>query len=248
MYEKFTDRARKVMKLANQEANRLNSQHVDTGSMLLGLAKEGSGVAANVLKNAGIDFHKLRLKVMDHVETVSNEIGTGKLPLTQTVVNVIELARFATNKFDHGFVGTEHLLLGLMRDEKHFASQVVRSFGVTPEAIIEDIHRLLGVDDASEDLVELGRNEPERVGQSRTESDVADQAPKTATIRIMHIDSHDLIGFHSIVELRDGVFFHVNSDNLIVFSQSDGTEYFFNVNNMIGLSVTPDKEVDPNGE
>ena len=228
MYERFTDRARKVMQLANQEAQRFNHEYIGTEHILLGLAKEGTGVAANVLKNLNLDLRKIRLEVENLVQ-IGEMVPMGKLPLVPRAETVIELSRNASRNLNDNFVGTEHLLLGLMLEGENVAVQVVENLGVTPDSIIKDIHLLLGADDASEDVV--------------------DQPPKTATIYIVHVKDHVKHDeFHGVVELSDGVFFHVNSDNLVVFSQSDGTETFVNVNHMIGLSVTPDKAIDPNGE
>src|SRR3954465_8306848 len=82
MYERFTDRARKVMQLANQEAQRLNHEYIGTEHILLGLVKEGSGVAANVLKNLDINLHKVRQEV-EKIVQASPDVGTpGKLPQT----------------------------------------------------------------------------------------------------------------------------------------------------------------------
>src|SRR6516162_6160972 len=83
MYERFTDRARKVMQLANQEARRLNHEYVGTEHILLGLVKEGSGVAANVLKNADIDLRKIRLEIEKIVQSGPEMVTMGKLPRLQ---------------------------------------------------------------------------------------------------------------------------------------------------------------------
>ena len=226
MYENFTDRARAVMRLANQEAQRFNHKYIGTDHILIGLIKEGTGVAANVLKYLDLDLRKIRLEVEKLVQRGTEMVQMGKLPITPRAKKAIEYSMEEARSLNHNFVGTEHLLLGLMRGD-NVAIQVVENLGVTPDSIIKDIHHLLGNGEG-----------------------VADQPPKTATIRIVHVNSHDGMHeeLHSVVELSEGVFFHVNSDNLIVFSQSDGKEYFINVNHMIGLSVTPDKAVEPNGD
>lgn len=82
MYERFTDRARKVMQLANQEAQRFNHEYIGTEHMLLGLVKEGTGVAANVLKNLDVDLRKIRLEVEKLVQSGPEMITMGKLPQT----------------------------------------------------------------------------------------------------------------------------------------------------------------------
>src|SRR6201995_5567852 len=112
MYERFTDRARKVMQLANQEAQRFNHEHIGTEHILLGLVKEGSGVAANVLKNLDADLRKIRQEVEKIVQT-SPEVPThGKLAQTPRAKKVIEYAMEEARSLNHNYVGTEHLLLG----------------------------------------------------------------------------------------------------------------------------------------
>src|SRR3954469_12330371 len=90
MYKRFTDRARKVMQLANQEAQRFNHEYIGTEHILLGLGKEGSGVAANVLKNLDIDLRKIRLEVEKIVQSGPDMVTMGKLPQTPRAKKVIE--------------------------------------------------------------------------------------------------------------------------------------------------------------
>src|ERR687895_558118 len=118
MYERFTDRARKVMQLANQEAQRFNHEYIRTEHILLGLIKEGSGVAANVLKNLDIDLNRARRQVeMTIPYAASAEPVSGRLPQTPRTKKVIEFAIEEARRLNHNYVGTEHLLLGLLREE-----------------------------------------------------------------------------------------------------------------------------------
>ena len=114
MYERFTDRARKVMQLANQEAQRFNHEYVGTEHVLLGLIKEGSGVAANVLKNLDVDLRKIRNEVEKIVQAGPDMVTMGKLPQTPRAKKVIEYAIEEARNLNHNYVGTEHLLLGLV--------------------------------------------------------------------------------------------------------------------------------------
>ncbi len=125
MYERFTDRARKVMQLANQEAQRFNHEYVGTEHVLLGLVKEGSGVAANVLKNLDVDLRKIRLEVEKIVQTGPDMVTMGKLPQTPRAKKVIEYAIEEARNLNHNYVGTEHLLLGLLREQEGVAAQVL---------------------------------------------------------------------------------------------------------------------------
>src|SRR5438045_1945751 len=133
MYERFTDRARKVMQLANQEAQRFNHEYIGTEHILLGLIKEGSGVAANVLKNLDVDLRKVRLEVEKIVHPGPQTLTAGKLPQTPRAKKVIEFAIEEARHFDHNYIGTEHLLLGLIREEEGVASQVLMNLGLKLE-------------------------------------------------------------------------------------------------------------------
>ena len=139
MYERFTDRARKVMQLANQEAQRLNHEYIGTEHILLGLVKEGSGVAANVLKNADIDLRKIRLEIEKIVQSGPEMVTMGKLPQTPRVKKVIEYAIEEARNFDHSYVGTEHELLGLLREEEGVAAQVPMNLGLRLEDVREEV-------------------------------------------------------------------------------------------------------------
>src|SRR5437016_45508 len=125
MYERFTDRARKVMHLANQEAQRFCHEHIGTEHILLGLVKENSGVAANVLQNLNIDLRTVRLEVEKIVQAAADAVPSKKLPQTPRAKKVIEYALEESRKLNHNYVGTEHLLLGLLREEAGMAAQVL---------------------------------------------------------------------------------------------------------------------------
>jgi ATP-dependent Clp protease ATP-binding subunit ClpC len=146
MYERFTDRARKVMQLANQEAQRFNHEYIGTEHILLGLVKEGSGVAANVLKNLDIDLRKIRLEVEKIVQTGSGSemVTMGKLPHTPRAKKVIEYSIEEARNLNHNYVGTEHLLLGLLREQEGVAAQVLMNLGLKLEDVREEVLNLLG--------------------------------------------------------------------------------------------------------
>ena len=144
MYERFTDRARKVFQLANQEAIRFNHEYIGTEHILLGLIKEGSGVAANVLKNLDLDLRKLRDKIEERSMRGPDEIPTSKLPQTPRAKKVVEGAIEAARERHHNYVGTEHILIGLLREEEGIAAQVLNDFGVIEDAL-NDVDNLLGI-------------------------------------------------------------------------------------------------------
>ena len=144
MYERFTDRARKVMQLANQEAQRFNHEYIGTEHMLLGLVKEGTGVAANVLKNLDVDLRKIRLEVEKLVQSGPEMITMGKLPQTPRAKKVIEYSMEEARNLNHNFVGTEHILLGLLREQEGVAAQVLMNLGLKLEDVRDEVLNLLG--------------------------------------------------------------------------------------------------------
>jgi len=144
MFERFTDRARKVMQLANQEAQRFNHEYIGTEHVLLGLIKEGSGVAANVLKNLDIDLRKIRMEVEKLVQSGPDMVTMGKLPQTPRAKKVIEYSMEEARNLNHNYVGTEHILLGLLREQEGVAAQVLMNLGLKLEDVREEVLNLLG--------------------------------------------------------------------------------------------------------
>jgi ATP-dependent Clp protease ATP-binding subunit ClpC len=144
MFERFTDRARKVMALANQEAQRFNHEYIGTEHILLGLVKEGSGVGANVLKNLDVDIKKLRLEVEKLVKSGPDMVTMGKLPHTPRAKKVIEFAIEEARSLNHNYIGTEHLLLGLLRESEGVAAQVLMNLGLKLEEVRQEVLNLLG--------------------------------------------------------------------------------------------------------
>jgi ATP-dependent Clp protease ATP-binding subunit ClpC len=166
MFERFTDRARKVMALANQEAQRFNHEYIGTEHILLGLVKEGSGVGATVLKNLDIDLRKVRLEVEKLVKSGPDMVTMGKLPQTPRAKKVIEYAIEEARNLGHNYVGTEHLLLGLLREKDGVAAQVLMNLGLKLEEVREEVLNLLGAGVESE-----GQSEPkegQQKGKSKT--------------------------------------------------------------------------------
>ena len=144
MFERFTDRARKVMALANQEAQRFNHEYIGTEHILLGLVKEGSGVGANVLKNLDVDLRKVRLEVEKLVKSGPDMVTMGKLPQTPRAKKVIEYAIEEARNLNHNYVGTEHLLLGLLREDEGVAAQALMNLNLKLEEVREEVLNLLG--------------------------------------------------------------------------------------------------------
>lgn len=145
MYERFTDRARQVLDLGNQEAVRFNREFFETEHILLGLAKEGSGVACNILKNFDLDLRKIRQAVEKLVPSPSETCVDMGLPRTPHARKAIKNANEESRRLNnHYYVGTEHLLLGVLRDPEFMAVKVLVELGVTAEQVREAVLSLLG--------------------------------------------------------------------------------------------------------
>ncbi len=146
MFDRFTERARKVMSLARQEAQRFNHDYIGTEHILLGLVQEGSGVAAQVLKNLDVELRKIRIEVEKIVKNGTNMVTMGQLPFTPRAKKVLELALEEAQNLGHNYIGTEHLLLGLIRENEGIAAQVLLNLGTKLEDVREEVLELLGAD------------------------------------------------------------------------------------------------------
>ena len=147
MFDRMTDRARKVMELARQEAQRLNHEYIGTEHILLGLIKEGSGVAASVLSNLDVNLKSIRLEVEKMVPGGSNMATIGqKLPYTPRAKKVLELAFEEARNLGHNYIGTEHLLLGLLRENDGVAAQVLLNLGMKLEDVREEVLTFLNAE------------------------------------------------------------------------------------------------------
>ncbi|HSR14980.1 MAG TPA: ATP-dependent Clp protease ATP-binding subunit, partial [Gemmatimonadales bacterium] len=143
----FTDRVRKVLQMAREEAARLHHEYVGTEHILLGLIREGEGVAAAVLTNLSVDLEEIQQKIEETVKKGKAGAVTGPdLPYTSRAKKVLELAMAEARELNHSYVGTEHLLLGLLREEKGIAAQVLTDAGVGLEQSRAETLRLLGSD------------------------------------------------------------------------------------------------------
>ncbi len=143
----FTERVRKVLAMAREEAARLHHEYVGTEHILLGLIREGEGVAAAVLQSLTVDLDEIQQKIEDTVKKGKAAQATGPdLPYTSRAKKVLELAMSEARELNHSYVGTEHLLLGLLREEKGIAAQVLTDSGVNLDAARTETLRLLGTE------------------------------------------------------------------------------------------------------
>jgi len=144
MLNRFTQRAQKAILLAQREAKRLNHDYLGTEHILLGLMALGEGVAAQVLQDLGIDLKKVRREVEKMVRTGDNILLVGEVPFTPRAKKVLELAIQEAQDMGHNYVGTEHLLLGLIREEEGVAAKVLEGLGASLELVRGQIINLLG--------------------------------------------------------------------------------------------------------
>ncbi|MHC4898450.1 MAG: ATP-dependent Clp protease ATP-binding subunit [Planctomycetota bacterium] len=174
MFDRFTDRAKKVMSFARQEAQKFNHEYIGTEHILLGLVQEGSGVAANVLKNMDIDLEKIRHEVEKIVKTGPSMVTMGQLPFTPRAKKVLELSMEEASALSHNYIGTEHLLLGLIKENEGIAAQVLMNLNVKLDEVREEVLEFLGAsdsaqdDDGEPDQVGVGGSSPAASGKSKT--------------------------------------------------------------------------------
>lgn len=169
------------MQLANQEAQRFNHEYIGTEHILLGLVKEGSGVAANVLKNLDVDLRKIRMEVEKLVQSGPEMVTIGKLPQTPRAKKVIEYSMEEARNLNHNYVGTEHILLGLLREQEGVAAQVLMNLGLRLEDVREEVLNLLGHGMEGAEASERGGREGSGGGAGASESGSSSKSSKSKT-------------------------------------------------------------------
>jgi ATP-dependent Clp protease ATP-binding subunit ClpC len=144
MQDRFTDRVRKVIYFARDEANRLQHDYIGTEHLLLGIVREGEGIAAKVLSKLDLDFEQIQQAVENMVKSSGGTLTIGEIPFTPRAKRVLELAIEEARLLGHNYVGTEHLLLGLIREGEGVAAQVLAELGVDRKRVREEVLKLLG--------------------------------------------------------------------------------------------------------
>src|SRR6516164_793460 len=143
MFERFTDRARRVVVLAQDEARMLNHDYIGTEHLLLGLIGEGEGVAARALESLGISLDAVRQQV-EQVIGRGQQAPSGHIPFTPRAKKVMELALREANDLGHSYIGTEHILLGLIREGDGVAAGVLTGLGADRPRVRQQVTQLLG--------------------------------------------------------------------------------------------------------
>jgi len=160
-FDKFTERARRVLSLAQEEAQRFQHNYIGTEHLLLGLVREGEGVAARVLNNLGVDLNKVRSTV-EFIIGRGDRVVLGEIGLTPRAKKVIELAVDEARRLDHHYIGTEHLLLGLVREGQGIASGVLESLGVNLERVRTQTIQVLSQGEGAQAGVVAEKQAPRR--------------------------------------------------------------------------------------
>ena len=161
MHDKFTERVRKVIYLAREEAARLQHDYIGTEHLLLGVIREGEGIAATVLNNLGLDLDRIRQEVENMVSASGGTMTIGEIPFTPRAKRVLELAVEEARSLGHNYVGTEHLLLGLIREGEGVAAKVLLELGVDRKRVREETLKLLGGTPSSSQTAERGEERAE---------------------------------------------------------------------------------------
>src|SRR5438874_6349733 len=143
MFERFTDRARRVVVLAQEEARMLNHNYIGTEHILLGLIHEGEGVAAKALQELGIELMVVRTQVEAMIGQ-GQSVPTGHIPFTPRAKKVLELSLREALQLGHNYIGTEHILLGLIREREGVGAQVLQKVGADLDAVRKQVVTLLG--------------------------------------------------------------------------------------------------------
>jgi ATP-dependent Clp protease ATP-binding subunit ClpC len=157
MFERFTERARKVVVLAQDEASRFNHNYIGTEHLLLGLLKEGEGVAARALGSLGVTLDEARGQVESIVGYGGEDTG-GQAPFTPRSKKVLELSLRESMQLGHNYIGTEHILLGLVREQEGVAARVLTTLDVDPDKVRREVVRMLGVETGTGGLPGQGRS------------------------------------------------------------------------------------------
>ena len=144
MFNRFTERARRVILLAKEEAKRFNHDYIGTEHLLLGLIREGEGVAAAVLMSLGLDPAKIRMEVEKLVQPGPSTAVSGDIPFTPKAKRAIELSMEEARQLGHNYIGTEHLLLGLIKEGEGVASEVLMNLGLDAGRVRNEVMQILG--------------------------------------------------------------------------------------------------------
>ena len=199
-FDKFTERARRVLSLAQEEAQRFQHNYIGTEHLLLGLVREGDGVAAKVLSNMGVELYRVR-NAVEFIIGRGDRIVLGEVGLTPRAKKVIELAVDEARRLNHHYIGTEHLLLGLVREGSGIAAGVLESLGVNLEKVRTQTIQVLSQSGAAQTMETAAISTP---SQTEAVKKVLSLAQEES-----HFYQHDYVGTEhlllGLVREGDGV-------------------------------------------
>jgi methylenetetrahydrofolate dehydrogenase (NADP+)/methenyltetrahydrofolate cyclohydrolase len=239
-FEKFTERARRVLTLAQEEALRFNHSYIGTEHLLLGLVREGDGVAAKALESLGVELEKVRTAVQIIVGR-GDSFVSGEIGLTPRAKKVIELAVDEARRLGHHYIGTDHLLLGLVREDEGIAAGVLESLGVSLDrvryAVVETLssaESLGGTQPPGIDLRMMPRREPAQIIDGKA---IAEQLRAEVKQRADRLHERGIIPGLALILVGD------NSSSLsYVRSKGDSAEQAGIYSDMFHLPETTDEE------
>ena len=180
MFERFTDRARRVVVLAQEEARMLNHTYIGTEHILLGLIHEGEGVAAKALESLNVSLGAAREQVQEAIGQGS-QAPTGHIPFTPRAKKVLELSLREALQLGHNYIGTEHILLGLIREGEGTAAQVLESLGADPQAVRQEVIQLISGYHSSKEPAGAGGGSRDQKDGTPSGSAVLDQFGRNLT-------------------------------------------------------------------
>jgi len=196
MSNRFTERAQRVILIAQEEAKRLNHDYVGTEHILLGLIALGEGVAAQVLANLGVDLRRVRSEIEKIVGTGDNVMLLGEIPFTPRAKKVLEYAVEEAQHMGHSYVGTEHLLLGLIREEEGVAARVLENLGLRLEVVREEVLNLLGEGQAQQQQ----GGQPQAPTRAKSKTPTLDEFGRDLTVMAREGKLDPVIGRHDEIE------------------------------------------------
>jgi len=205
MFERFTDRARRVVVLAQEEARMLNHNYIGTEHILLGLIHEGEGVAAKALESLGISLEAVRSQV-EEIIGQGQAAPTGHIPFTPRAKKVLELSLREALQLGHNYIGTEHILLGLIREGEGVAAQVLQKLGADLNRVRQQVIQLLSGYPAPREIpwrpVELAISAAQEEAEENDETEVASEHLLLALLRDKESLAARMLGEFGVTEGR----------------------------------------------
>src|SRR5436305_8966698 len=200
MFERFTERARQVVVLAQEEARTLKHNYIGTEHILLGLLREEEGLAARVLESLDITVERVRAQVVRIVGS-GEEVTSGQIPFTPRAKKVLELALREALSLGHNYIGTEHILLGLVRENEGVAARILLDFDADSEKIRNEVIRMLsGPGSRQRGSAGAAGGGPSAQGEGKKSSKLLDQFGRNLTKRAAEVKLDPVVGRETEIE------------------------------------------------